>query len=540
MKKTLLITICVFLFSYSFGQQALPKIEEYNGVKQLIVNKTPFVMLSGELHNSTSSCLEYMQPAWEKLKKMNLNSVIASISWELFEPEEGKYDYKLVEGIIKDARKNNMKLVFIWFATWKNAYSTYAPEWVKKDIQRFPRMQPSPGRNSGALSAWGENTMKADARAFVELMRFIKKIDSAEQTVLMMQIQNEAGVLGTTRDRSAAAQQAFSQQVPAELLNYIRQHESELTEELKQMMQHVGNRSSGTWQEMFSYGADEVFMSWYVARFIEYITKAGKEIYPIPMFANAWLDGSLSRDLKPNYPVGGPVSKMLNVWRAAAPSIDLLAPDIYIDNFKQVCEQYTFGGNPLFIPETNPDIRSAINVYYAIGQHNAMGFAPFAIDGLKEPAAQAIGESYGSLAGFLPFWVKHSGKGKNIGFVAGNSDRSGNSDRESFVLGDYRIEVRYLQQRDVRNDLFGSGGLILNTAPGEYYITGRNIKLSFSSLAGDRNFAEVLSLDEGTFVNGVWKPGRRLNGDELYNFSIGNKPEFMLVRLHKLPSNSMD
>ena len=252
------------------------------------------------------------------------------------------------------------------------------------------------------------------------------------------------------------------------------------------------------------------------------------------MFANAWLDPSLSRDLKLDYPVGGPVSKMLNIWRAAAPSIDLLAPDIYLDNFKQVCAQYTIAGNPLFIPETNPDICSAANVYYALGQHNAICFAPFAIDGLKEPAAQAIGESYGSLAGFLPFWAKHSGNGNNIGFV------SSNSDRESFVLGDYRIEIRYLQQQDIKNNLFGSCGLILNTAPGEYYITGRNIKLSFNTIAGEGNFVEVLSLDEGTFINGIWKAGRRLNGDELYHFSINNKPEFLFVRLHKLPVNSVD
>ena len=536
MKKLIVIKICICICMCCslYAQKTLPEIESYNGVKQLIVNKTPYVMLSGELHNSTSSNLEYMKPVWDKLKMMNLNTVIASVSWELFEPEEGKYDYELVEGIIKDARMNNMKLVFIWFATWKNAWSTYAPEWVKKDLVRFPRMQTEPGRNTGALSAWGEATMKADARAFAELMRFIKKIDSAEQTVLMMQIENETGVLGTTRDRSPMAQHAFSQQTPVELLAYLRQNESELTEELKQMMQYNSTRSSGTWQEMFGYGADEVFMAWHVARYVDYITKAGKEIYPLPMFANAWLDGSFSRDLKPDYPVGGPVSKMLNIWRAAAPTIDLLAPDIYLDDFKRVCAQYTIAGNPLFIPETNPDIRSAANIYYALGQHNAICFAPFAIDGFKEKEAKALGESYGSLAGFLPFWAKHSGKGKNIGFIRTDSER------ESFLLGDYRIEIRYLQQRDIRNDLLGSCGLILCTAPGEYYITGRNIKITFQPLAGERNFVEVLSLDEGKFINGVWKAGRRLNGDELYHFTIANQPEFLFVRLHKLPINNTD
>lgn len=528
MKKNTLFILCLCFCTYLKldAQPALPKIETYNGVKQLIVNKTPYVMLSGELHNSSSSSLEYMKPLWGKLRQMNLNTVIASVSWELFEPEEGKYDYALVEGLIKEARKNQLKLVFIWFGTWKNTWSTYAPEWVKKDLARFPRMQTEPGKNSGAVSAWGEATMKADARAYAELMRFIKKIDSSEQTVLMMQVENETGVLATTRDMSPAAQQAFTQQVPAALTDYLSQHQGELTDELKRMMQHNGSRIAGTWQEMFGYGADEVFMAWHIARYVDYVTQAGKQIYPLPMYANAWLDPSFSRSVKPDYPSGGPVSKMMNIWHAAAPNIDLLAPDIYLDDFKQVCAQYTFAGNPLFIPETNPDIRSAANIYYALGQYNAICFAPFAIDGFKDGEAQSLGESYGSLLGFMPFWAKHSGKGKNIGFIYTNTDK------ESFVLGDYRIEIRYMQQRDIKSGLPGSCGLILCTAPGEYYITGRNIQVTFYPLEGEKSYVEVLSHDEGKFINGIWQAGRRMNGDELY-IRIGNQPEFRLMRLHK-------
>ena len=528
MKRKVVFTVCFCIGFYLYAQQLLPRIETYNGVKQLIVNKAPFIMLSGELHNSSSSSLEYMKPVWGKLKDMNLNTVIASVSWELFEPEEGKYDYALVEGLIKDARKHNLKLVFIWFATWKNAWSTYAPEWVKKDWERFPRMQTVPGRNTGALSAWGEATMKADARAFAELMRFIKKIDSAEQTVLMMQIENETGVLNTSRDQSPAAQQAFTQQVPVELLNYLRQNDSEITDELRNMMQHVGNRTSGSWQEMFGFGADEVFMAWHVARFVNYVAKEGKQVYALPMFANAWLDPDFSQTLKPNYPSGGPVSKMLTIWRAAAPDVDLLAPDIYLDDFKRVCAQYTFASNPLFIPETNPDIRSSANVYYALGQYNAICFAPFAIDGFKEQNAQALSESYGSLIGFLPFWAKHAGKGKNIGFTGIPAGR------EMFELGDYRIEVIYNQQRDVSNGLAGSSGMILCVSPGEYFVTGRNIAVNFRPLEGEKTFVETLSHDEGKFIDGVWYPGRRMNGDELY-IRIGDKPEFRLIRLHKYP-----
>ncbi|WP_455639142.1 GH35 family beta-galactosidase [Parabacteroides sp.] len=528
MKRKLGVIVWVMLVCISFlsAQSKLPKIEEYNGVNQLIVNDMPYVMLSGELHNSSSSSLKYMEPIWDKLKQMHLNTIIATVSWELFEPEEGKYDYTLVEGLIKEARKNDFKLVLIWFATWKNASSPYVPAWVKKDLNRFPRLQDVPGNNAEVLTAWGEESMKADAKAYAELMKFIKKIDQKEQTVLMMQVQNETGVAIASRDMSPMAERAFRQQVPAELLNSLKDQKEDWTPELKLMMQHNGNRQSGTWQEMFSYGADEVFMAWHIGKYVGYITDAGKKEYNIPMYVNAWLDPSYSESIKTDYPAGGPVSKMLNIWRAAAPGIDLLAPDIYLDDFKRVCAQYAVAGNPLFIPETNPDIRSAANVYYALGQYNAVCFAPFAIDGFREHEAKVLSESYGSLSGFLPFWAKHSGKGKNIGFTY-TKDR-----RETFVLGNYRITIDYSQARDMENNKMESCGLILNTAPDEYYITGRNIRVKFHPLENEQNHVEIISHDEGEFVNGVWIPERRMNGDEL-GIRIGNQPKFRLVKLYK-------
>ena len=89
-------------------------------------------MLGGELHNSSTGGVEYMHPIWKRMADANLNTVIASASWELVEPVEGKYDFVLVDSMIMGARKESLKLIVLWFGTWKNGMSTYVPAWVKK------------------------------------------------------------------------------------------------------------------------------------------------------------------------------------------------------------------------------------------------------------------------------------------------------------------------------------------------------------------------------------------------------------------------
>ncbi len=383
MRKQLLFFLrntFVFLFSILFLQGTFGKkfpyiIENERGVKQLIVDDKPYIFLSGELHNSTASNLDYLHLRMKDLQERSLNSVIATVSWELFEPEENAFDYRLVKGIIDQARECDLKLILIWFATWKNAGSTYAPEWVKQDIQRFPRLQIQNGKNTGTLSAFSENTMKADAKAFAQLMKFIREYDSKEQTVLMMQVQNETGILGSSRDRNDEAEKAFGQSVPRELTDYLKVHESSLIPELKNMLKGRSAQEGATWSEVFGCGADEVFSAWYISRFVNEITEAGKKEYNIPMFVNAWLDWSYSKDLIPDYPSGGPVSKMFDIWRVGAPSIDLVGADVYVDDFKKICQMYAQSGNPLFFSELAPSIRQAAYVYYAIGE-NAMCFAP--------------------------------------------------------------------------------------------------------------------------------------------------------------------
>ncbi len=117
-----------------------PHLEKRGVATQLFVDGKPFLMLSGELQNSSSSSLEYMKPIWPKLKALGLNTVVTPLSWELIEPQEGQFDFTLVDGLLDQARHENERIVFLWLASWKNGKSSYAPAWVKQDMRRFPRV----------------------------------------------------------------------------------------------------------------------------------------------------------------------------------------------------------------------------------------------------------------------------------------------------------------------------------------------------------------------------------------------------------------
>jgi hypothetical protein len=438
-----------------------------------------------------------------------LNSVIASISWELFEPEESIYDYTLVKGIIDLARKNDLKLILIWFATWKNAGSTYAPGWVKTDSERFPRLQIGNGKNTATLSVFGENTLQADAKAFAALMKFIREYDAKEQTVLMMQVENETGILGSARDRNDLAEIAFKQAVPEALLDYLVENRTRLIPELQGMLKGKNIEKGIAWQELFGHGADECFSAWHIASFVNEVTKAGKKEYNIPMYVNAWLDWSFSKDLIPDYQSGGPVSKVFDIWQVAAPDVDLIGADVYVDDFKQVCKMYTQNENPLFLPELAPSVRQAAYVYYAIGQ-NAMCFAPFGIDNSFSPEkAEVLADSYRSLKGFLPLFSEYCGKDKSIGLLY-TGQKS-----ENIQLGGYNIRVDYLSERNESKNIPESGGFILHVGEDEFYIAGRGMNIHFYSLHDSSDHVEFLYHDEGNAIDGQWHPERRMNGDEL-------------------------
>src|ERR1039458_8186402 len=337
---------------YAQSESGVPHLRKQGSATQLIVDGQPFLALAGELGNNTATSLENMKPIWPKLVSGNLNCVLVAVSWAQMEPVEGRYEFALIDGLIQEARRNHLKLVFLWFGSWNNGLSSYAPYWVKTDYKHYPRIQITGGKTLELLSTFGDATRDADARAYGALMRHIKEVDGVLHTVLMMQVENEVGVLRDSRDRSARANPAFAGPVPKELMNYLQEHKESLSPELREVWAGQGFRTSGTWEEVFGPGkpdsfdmpiqtknkpmsveehetswrklhwpVDEIFMAWNYARYVNTVVEAGKKEYDLPVFVNAWLQ-------QPNhawpgtYPSGGPVPQVHDIWRAGAPAAD--------------------------------------------------------------------------------------------------------------------------------------------------------------------------------------------------------------------------
>jgi hypothetical protein len=573
MKMNAVSVLCVLLCGTALTISAraqtdngTPHLQKHGTTTQLIVDGKPFLALAGELTNNAATNLPMMEPIWPKLVADNLNTVLVGVSWAQFEPEEGKYNYTQVDGVIAKARENNLHIVFLWFGAWKNGTSSFAPYWVKKDYTRFPRIQVYDGKTvsiSGPvelLSTFGEATRNADAAAFGALMRHIREVDGARRTVLMMQVENEVGVLRDSRDRSPAANRAFAGPVPAQLMNYLEAHKDMLIPEFRAVWATNGYKSSGSWEEVFGPGkptdvmipiqttsppmsadeheiswrklhwpSDEIFMAWNYARYLEKVVKTGKSAYDIPMYVNGWLQ-------QPNhawpgtYPSGGPMPQVHDIWRAGAPDVDILAPDLYLPHFDEVCERFNRNGNPLFIPETGTD---AANVIMAVGKHNAIGFSPFGVDG-NRPIPPELAATYEMLNELAPMILAHQGTDTitAVRMIQGDPPKQ-------VKLGNYTLTFTYTG-RITRLAPQAKGGVVaspppprqpraqpeeplppleaaavvISTGPDEYYFGGGGMRVDFApNTPGPANVGLGI-VQTGKFVDGTWELTRWIEGDD--------------------------
>ncbi len=479
-----------------------------------------------------------METAWKALQVLGANTAEVPVYWEQVEPQEGQFSFDHLDGIIRGARDRGLRLVLLWFATWKNGSMQYAPEWVKNNPGRFPRVQTSGGVDTWVLSSHFQETFEADRKAFCELIGHLKTYDSTDGTVIGVQIENEPGILGSARDYSPTAETEFHQPIPIRVKAVLG---SLNPGPLQTAWTNAGRNTSGTWSEVFGSMAAEVFTTWSIANYIDRLAEAGKQIYPVPMYANVWLGENGWQIPGVSYPSGGPVSFVLDLWKAATPHLDIIAPDIYLEAqaaYNQVCENYHRPDNPLFVPESGGSESNALNLFEAICRYNAVGIAVFGIESLLEPGgsirpqAQMLVESFAIVRAMIPLITRYHGTGMLQAVV----QREFMHD-QLLDLGSFHGLVRF-----GKPDNFGftdyrfrgapptrGRGIVVMPEPREIFLAGTGFHLTLlekhtderryftqANVSFDSPLTHFLRVEEGHFTpGGDWVVDRVRNGDEV-------------------------
>ncbi len=517
----------------------IPYIGEKNGIKTLFVHDRPFIIRGGELHNSSASDLGYMEErVWPNLKTLNMNTVILPVAWENIEPAEGCFDFSLVDGLIDQARRENMKLALLWFGLWKNSESDYVPMWVKQDPETYWCVENVQGAGLNIISPFCEAAVKKDALAFGKLMEHLKDIDGEENTVILVQVENEIGVLESERDFSGRAEDIFESPVPEDIKKLF-----EGDERFPVCM------DGSAWTQVFGENASELFMSWGYAKAVEFIAQEGQKAYSLPMYANAWLE---QHPWRPGtYPSGGPVAKVHKMWKYCAPSLFTLAPDIYVSYTADVMDAYASPDNPLFVPEVRSDASSVSMLLYAVGRHHAIGVSPFGIedlcadpDTLKKPpfevmmalnidlsamdgseAAPYLSAVYDLIRQLEPMCLEYGNTPHMRAFV-----KHGPSD-DGILLAFQQYDIVVSYQRTAPGKPVG-GGIIFELDPKHFLVAGMNFSFDVYPKAGVKEIAVIGQRREGRLENGRFIPGRLLNGDERRDTRLGDMPEVMDVVMY--------
>lgn len=494
------------------AQDTLPHLVRQGDATQLIVDGKPFLMLGGELGNSTASSLHELDTVFGRLHRTGLNTALVPAYWELIEPEEERFDFTSIDAAVAAARAHSIKIVLLWFGAWKNSMSCYAPLWVKENYEKYPRSRAQYGFPLEIMTPFDSSNLAADRRAFAALMAHLAKTDAAERTVIMVQVENEIGMIPSARDYHPEAVKQFGAPVPAQLSGYLTAREATLHPALRGRWEANGKKTDGAWTELFGEGleTDEIFMAYHYGLFVEEVVRAGKQVYPLPMYLNAALN---SRGRKPGeYPSAGPLAHLIDVWRAAAPSVDFIAPDIYDPGFAEWCAQYHAAGNPLFIPEVGMSDDNAARVFYAFGEHEAMGFSPFSIEDIRTPS---LARSYEVLRQIAPLLTEAQGKGKTRGFLL-----SKDNSQRTVEMGGYRLTGRHVytygwspRAKD-GSPWPEAGALALQLSDSEFLVAGTGVAITFSGASGSDTAIGIGYIDKVAFTDGKMVALRRMNGDQ--------------------------
>ena len=521
----------------------IPELVQRDGRFALMVDGAPFLILGAQTNNS-SNYPAMLPKVWPAVEKMRANTLVIPVAWEQVEPREGHFDFSFVDLLVEEARSRELRLVLLWFGTWKNNGPNYTPEWVKLDNRRFPRVIKQNGETLDSLSPHFRSTLEADRNAFVELMRHVKDIDP-RRTVIMVQVQNEVGTYGSVRDYSRTAEALFREDVPAKLLRDL-------------------GKPAGNWRSVFGEDADEFFHAWHIARYCEEIAEAGKSEYPLPMYVNVALRHPVHPGKAGDYASGGPTDNVIPVWKSAAPHIDMISPDIYFRDHRTVTavmDLYRRPDNALYIAEIGNDQPYARYFFSMLGRHG-IGFAPFGTDytdysnyplgaeRMDEETLVHFARTYGLFAPMAREWAKLSFENRvwgvsepldtDTGPYHGHPP-SGEEPAEpvqKLHLGDWIAEVSYGRpmfgsQPPAGNDPSAGGVVIAELGPGEYLVTGFEARVIFSpSKELDGRQMILARVEEGHFEQGRWVFERVWNGDQTdWGLNFSANPHVLKVRL---------
>ncbi len=506
----MLFAIASFTVSAQVKEQAVPRIVEKDGRHALLVDGQPFLILGGQAHNS-SGWPGMMPQVWQAIRAMHANTLEVPIYWEQIEAQPGKFDFSPIDMLLKQGREHQVHLVLLWFATWKNGSNHYMPEWMKREADKYPNITGKNGQPVDSPSPHTQAAMEADAKAFTEVMKYIKKADP-QHTVLMVQVENEPGAWGSVRDFSPEAQKLFEGQVPEKLLQ---------PEILKALNKPVV--AKGTWAEVFGNDADEYFQAWSVASYIGNVAAAGKVVNPLPLYVNVALRDPITNPSANNYESGGATDNVIPIWKAAAPAIDLLAPDIYLPESEKalkIIELYSRTDNPLFVPEigSGPEY---VRYFYPVLASGGIGFSPFGIDdngnGEKKEETEArlasIAQEYATTAPMMRELAKWAFEGK-IKSVVEREDHA----EQTIDLGAWQATVTFGAARRSAvqaNDKPISKAMIVQLGENEFILMGTLCHFTFKPLGANAGKAwQYLKVEEGQYENGTFKLLRIRNGDE--------------------------
>jgi hypothetical protein len=501
---------------------------------RFFVDGNPFLILGGQAGNSSASNLEDIEVVYRALDAIHANTAEIPLSWNLLEREPGRFDFHLVDGAIEGARRHHLKLVFLWFGTAKNATFSYVPDWVKSDRITYFRAHDASDREMDAISPFCDAALKADQRAFSAVMRHIHEFDRQYHTVILMQVENETGLIHTDRDYSPAAAKAFEGQPPSNLLSYLQEHREALTPALQNVWKQAGYRKNGTWAEVFGDLAPEVFSAWSVSRYVDGVAEAGKAEYAIPYYVNVSLMNTGSARAG-DWPSGGPTYHVIDVWKATARHIDILAPDIYRVDFPQMATIYNRPDNVLFVPETGFAPYYAPYVFTTLAGMDGIGFSPFGIDhaykdGTFTAAGAALEENYRILRPLLPIIARNRYRGTLFPIVL----EMYRHESVAISLGDSLTAVVHFDEKFVADtEAHRGGGIIIKLAADKFIVAGEGFHIEFAELKGIPRNSEYLSIEEGTFDGEKWVTKRVLNGDEENTTLLTRQPRILQVRLNR-------